>query len=184
MSQTITAGEGLPHLSFSPCLLLPVPVCQSHTCSCVGFFAFASFSPASALWPSPPQTALRQTAPNGWSPASSPLPSMRMFKGYTVTQLWWIFHLINRCEITSHTHWLRGCVPQNLCVKHQFPNGTISARFAPLLWVFARSCAGAHRGEYPSTSGLPLVQCQLSWRVSLSVLKKKKKKRKNFINWI
>lgn len=85
----------------------------------------------------------------------------------------------------SHTHCRRGCVPQNLCVKHQFPNGTISARFAPLLWVFARSCAGAHRGECPSTSGLLPVQCQWSWHVSLSVLKKKKKREeKNVISWL
>lgn len=68
----------LPHPDFSPCPLPPVQICQSRTCFCVDFFAFVSFSPVSALWPSPPQTVPRRTALAGWSPASSPLPSRDM----------------------------------------------------------------------------------------------------------
>lgn len=179
MPQTLFVGGGLPQPDFSPCPLPPVQICQSHTCFCDDFSAFASFSPASALWPSPPQTAPQQTALADWSPASSPLPSRSMLKRYIITQPLWIYHLINQFEMI-YTHWLTSCVPQNFCVVHQFPNGTISARSAPLLVVSARSYAGAHRGEYPGMSGLLLVRCQWSWHVSLSVLKRKS----NIISWI
>lgn len=68
-------------------------------------------------------------------------------------------------------------IPQSFSSVHQFPDGTRSARFAPLLVVSARFCAAVRTGECPNRSAPPLVQRQWSSRASLCVWSKKKKKK-------
>lgn len=77
-------------------------------------------------------------------------------------------------RITLCTNWLRLLAPQNFCVVRRFPCETISARSALPLAASARFCASAHRDEYPDMSGLLLVLCRWSSRVSLSVYKRRK----------